>query len=191
MPIGYLVPTPLEPHSPIHILLLTGAPGIGKTTIIKNVAERFKGKRLGGFYTEEVREHGERRGFRLVIFDGQARVIAHVDFPRAHCVGRYGVDVAALDEAVGPALVLDNAVAVYLVDEIGKMECLSVRFIVAMRALLKSPMTLVATVALKGSGFIAEVKQRKDSLLWEVTRENRDELPARILAWLDRRGLSE
>jgi nucleoside-triphosphatase len=88
-------------------------------------------------------------------------------------------------------LVLDNAVAVYLVDEIGKMECLSVRFIAAMRALLKSPMTLVATVALKGSGFIAEIKQRKDSLLWEVTRENRDGFPARILAWLDRRGLPE
>jgi nucleoside-triphosphatase THEP1 len=52
-------------------------------------------------------------------------------------------------------------------------------------------MTLVATVALKGSGFIAEIKQRKDSLLWEVTRENRDGLPARILAWLDRRGLPE
>ena len=191
MPIGYLVPTPLEPHSPTHILLLTGAPGTGKTTIIKNVAERFKGKRLGGFYTEEIREHGERRGFRLVIFDGQERVIAHVDFPRAHCVGKYGVDVAALDEVVGSALVLDNAVTVYLVDEIGKMECLSVRFIAAMRALLKSPMTLVAAVALKGSGFIAEVKQRKDSLLWEVTRENRDGLPARILAWLDRRGLPE
>ena len=123
MPIGYLVPTPLEPHSPIHILLLTGVPGIGKTTIIKNVAERFKGKRLSGFYTEEIREHGERRGFRLVIFEGQERVIAHVDFPRAHCVGKYGVDVAVLDELVGPALVLNNAVAVYLVDEIGKMEC--------------------------------------------------------------------
>jgi nucleoside-triphosphatase len=191
MPIGYLAPTPLESHSPIHILLLTGAPGIGKTTIIKNVAERFKGKRLGGFYTEEIREHGERHGFRLVTFDGQERVIAHVDFPRAHCVGRYGVDVAALDEVVGPALALDNAATVYLVDEIGKMECLSVRFIAAMRALLKSPMILVATIALKGSGFIAEVKQRKDSLLWEVTRENRDGLPARILAWLDQRGLPE
>jgi Domain of unknown function (DUF1902) len=47
------------------------------------------------------------------------------------------------------------------------------------------------TVALKGSGFIAEVSQREDSLLWEVTRENRDGLPTRILAWLERRGLPE
>jgi nucleoside-triphosphatase THEP1 len=115
-----MVPTSSEPHPPTHILLLTGVPGIGKTTIIKSVAKRFKGKRLSGFYTEEIREHGERRGFRLVIFEGQKRVIAHVDFPRAHCVGKYGVDVAALDEVVGPALVLDNAVAVYLVDEIRK-----------------------------------------------------------------------
>ncbi len=165
-------------------------PGIGKTTIIKNVAERFKGRRLGGFYTEEIRAQGERRGFRLVTFTGQERVIAHVDFSRAYRVGKYGVDVAALDAVAGSALALDNAVALYLVDEIGKMECLSIRFIAAMRALLKGPMTLVATVALKGGGFIAEVKQREDGLLWEVTRENRDGVPARILAWLERRGVS-
>lgn len=169
---------------PIHVFLLTGVPGIGKTTIIKNVAEQFKGKRLGGFYTEEIREHGERRGFRLVTFAGQERVIAHMDLPKTHRVGKYGVDVAALDGVVGSALALDNAVVVYLVDEIGKMECLSACFIAAMRALLKSSMTLVATVALKGSGLIAEVKRREDSLLWEVTRESRDGLPARILAWL-------
>jgi nucleoside-triphosphatase len=60
-----------------------------------------------------------------------------------------------------------------------------------MQALLKSPMTLVATVTLKGGGFIAEVSQRENSLLWEVTRENRDGLPTRILAWLERRGLPE
>ena len=178
-----------EPCLPIHVFLLTGAPGIGKTTIIKHVAERLKGKRLGGFYTEEIREHGERRGFRLVTFDGQERVIAHVDLPKTHRVGKYGVDVAALDGVVGSALALDNAVVVYLVDEIGKMECLSACFIAAMRALLKSSMTLVATVALKGGGFIAEVKRWEDGLWWEVTRENRDGLPARILAWLERRGL--
>lgn len=178
-----------EPRPPIHVFLLTGVPGIGKTTIITNVAERLKGKRIGGFYTEEIREQGERRGFRLVTFGGQERVIAHVDLPKAYRVGKYGVDVAAIDGVVGSALALENAVAVYLVDEIGKMECLSACFIAAMRALLKSPMTVVATIGLKGGGFIAEVKQREDSLLWEVTRENRDGLPARILAWLERRGL--
>ena len=77
------------------VLLLTGVPGIGKTTVIRRVADRLKGRRIGGFYTEEIREQGDRRGFRLVRFDRTARVIAHVDFPRVHRIGKYGVEAAA------------------------------------------------------------------------------------------------
>ena len=49
-----------------HVLLITGAPGIGKTSVIRRAAEGLKHKGLRGFYTEEIREDGERRGFRLV-----------------------------------------------------------------------------------------------------------------------------
>jgi nucleoside-triphosphatase len=45
-----------------HFLLITGAPGIGKTTVIRRVADELKQKGLHGFYTEEIREDGERRG---------------------------------------------------------------------------------------------------------------------------------
>jgi nucleoside-triphosphatase len=72
---------------------LTGVPGIGKTTVIRHVADRLKERNLGGFYTEEMREHGVRRGFRHVGFDGMERVIAHVDIPKVHRVGKYGVEV--------------------------------------------------------------------------------------------------
>jgi nucleoside-triphosphatase len=95
------------------------------------------------------------------------------------------VDLTVVDEAAEAALAAGNA-DVYLVDEIGKMECLSPRFVEAMRALLASAATVVATVARRGQGFIAEVKQRKGAELWEVTRANRDELPARALAWIGR-----
>lgn len=116
-------------------MLLTGSPGIGKTTVIRRVAERLNGRRLGGFYTEEIREAGERRGFRLAGFDGTETVIAHVGFPKRYRVGKYGVDVGAIDAAVS-LLAVDAATECYLVDEIGKMECLSERFVEAMRALL-------------------------------------------------------
>jgi nucleoside-triphosphatase THEP1 len=64
------------------------------------------------------------------------------------------------------------------------MECCSPRFVGAMRALLASPATVVATVALRGAGFIAEVKERKGAELWEVARASRDALPARVRAWI-------
>jgi nucleoside-triphosphatase len=170
-----------------HVLLITGAPGIGKTTVMRRAAEGLKHERLRGFYTEEIREDGERRGFRLVNFDGTTQIIAHVDARRRHRVGKYGVDVAVLDNAAG-LLRPDPDARVYLVDEIGKMECLSDRFIAAMRALLSGHATMVATVGERGGGFIAEVKRRPECELWEVTRVNRDELPARIIAWLAERS---
>jgi nucleoside-triphosphatase len=167
-------------------LLITGQPGVGKTTVIRRLAERLEPARLQGFYTEEIRSTGERRGFRLVGFDGWMRVIAHVDFPKRYRVGKYGVDVAALDDAA--ALLLPGSGArVYLIDEIGKMECLSAPLVAAMRALLDGATPVVATVGARGSGFIAEVKKRPDCELWEVTRDNRDDLPARVLAWLAQR----
>jgi nucleoside-triphosphatase len=98
----------------------------------------LKGRKLGGFYTEEIRESGERRGFQLVGFDGTERVIAHIGFPKTHRVGKYGVDVGAIDEAT-ELLADDPAVQLYLVDEIGKMECLSERFAAVMRTLLIGP----------------------------------------------------
>jgi nucleoside-triphosphatase len=170
-----------EPEA--HVLLLTGAPGIGKTTVMRRLAARLEGARLKGFYTEEIREAGERLGFRLIAFDGGEHVIAHVAMPKTRRVGKYGVDVAAVDRAAG-LLVADPGARVYLVDEIGKMECLSERFVRAMRALLTGRIPVIATVGLRGGGFIAEVKRMKGCRLWEVTRGNRDELPARIAAWL-------
>ena len=170
-----------------HVLLLTGRPGVGKTTVIRKVAAGLAGRRLGGFYTEEIRVDGERRGFSLTSFDGRQGVMAHVDFRGRDRVGRYGVDVAVIDELAASALGLSRDVSVYLVDEIGKMECLSPGFVAAMRALLDSPRLVVATIGQRGGGFIAEVKARPDTELWEVTLASRDGLPPRVLAWLAQR----
>jgi nucleoside-triphosphatase len=166
-----------------HVLLITGMPGIGKTTLIRRVADGLAPDGLRGFYTEEIRKRGERSGFRLVSFDGTMRVIAHIDFSKIYRVGKYGVDIEALNDSAA-ILRSDPTARVYLVDEIGKMECLSDQFVAAMRGLLSGSTPVVATVGARGSGFIAEVKSRPDCELWEVTRRNRDELPARVLEWI-------
>ena len=167
-----------------HVLLLTGRPGVGKTTAIRRIAASLSGWRLAGFCTDEIRVAGQRQGFRAVTLDGSERIMAHLDIRGLHRVGRYGVDVSAIDQLASPGLGLNPAVDLYLVDEIGRMECLSQRFIAAMRALLESRTLVVATIAQRGGGFIAEAKQTNGAELWEVTHANRDALPDRAVAWL-------
>jgi nucleoside-triphosphatase len=46
---------------------------------------------------------------------------------------------------------------------------------------------VLATVAMKGGGLIAEAKAREDVRLVEVAEENRDTLPAELEAWVRER----
>ena len=106
-------------------LLLTGRPGIGKTTVIRCVAEALKGERTAGFYTEELRSRGERTGFRIVTLDGCSRLMASIAIGSPHRVGKYGVDVSAVD-AISEATLAPHRSDVFLIDEIDKTECLSI-----------------------------------------------------------------
>jgi nucleoside-triphosphatase len=165
-------------------LLLAGVPGVGKTTVIRKVATSLSGFGLAGFVTDEIRTERGREGFRLITFDGQEAVMAHIDLHTPHRVGRYRVDLQAIDRLVQSALNLKRNADLYLVDEVGKMECLSAAFVTGMRSVLNSGKPVVATVASRGEGFIEEVKQRQDSVVWKVTHENRNALPGLILDWL-------
>jgi nucleoside-triphosphatase THEP1 len=52
------------------------------------------------------------------------------------------------------------------------MECFSKEFVEAIRGLFKSDKSVLATVALKGSGLISEVKNDPDTKLFNLTRRN-------------------
>ncbi len=168
-----------------RVLLLTSLPGVGKTTVLRKVAERLHGRPVAGFLTDEIRSQGRRLGFRLASLDGHSTVLSHVEIDSPYKVGRYGVDVPALEKVVEEVLARKSTADVLLIDEIGKMECLSSRFVAAMSDLLETGPPLVATVASRGGGFIAAVKRQPGAVLWQVTRENRDRLPDRVLDWLD------
>lgn len=167
-------------------LLLVGRPGIGKTTVIKTVAEAL-GDRAAGFYTEEIRGPGGREGFRLVTLDGKSAVMAHVEFrgkgnPR---VSRYGVDVDAI-ERVGVAELrraIDTG-QVLIVDEIGKMELFCPPFKVTVLQAVNGPCTVVATAMSKPHPWVDALKALPHVILWEVTMVNRHRLAAEVARWL-------
>ena len=167
-----------------HALLLTGPPGVGKTTVIRRAAEELSGLRIRGFTTEEIRQAGQRVGFRIETFDGATAVLAHVKGRSPQRVGKYAVDLTALDGIAKDQLSRCFAGEVIFIDEIGKMETLSSYFVEKAESLLNSRVVLVATVGLRGGGFIEAVKRRPDVLLWTVSRSNRDRMPAEVAAWV-------
>jgi nucleoside-triphosphatase len=95
-------------------------------------------------------------------------------------VSKYGVDVAGFDEFLEGIPFFDPQNFLVLIDEIGKMECLSAKFRRLVVALLDAPVPLLGTVALRGDAFIEGIKARTDVRLFLVTRENRDDLALEI-----------
>ena len=109
-------------------LLLTGPPGVGKTTVIHTVLSGIK-ITTGGFYTHEMRKGGRRVGFALKTLDSNEGVLARIDYQGRHRVGRYGVDLGLFEAMALPAL--EGALRtkrLIIVDEIGRMELFSRRF---------------------------------------------------------------
>lgn len=167
-------------------LLLTGHPGIGKTTIIREVI-RALGDQAGGFYTEEITGAGGRKGFRLITLDGEEAILAHKDIrgrktPR---VGRYGVDIPALDR-VGVAAIRQAMAAhkIVVVDEIGKMELLSRAFRDAVMLAVMSPTPVLGTIMARPHPEADALKSLAQVTVWEVNQRTRVELPDKVLAWL-------
>jgi nucleoside-triphosphatase len=162
-------------------LLITGLPGVGKTTLIQRLYEALKDFHPAGFYTSEIREGETRKGFELVNFQGKRRILSHINIKSHYRVGRYKVNISGFEDFLDGMSFLDPSSHMVMVDEIGKMECLSAQFVRMMKEVLGSEKWVIATVALKGSGLIAEVKKRQDVKLFELTPSNRDALFSGIL----------
>jgi len=156
--------------------LLTGHPGVGKTTIIKKAIEKLK-LPAGGFYTEEIREDDLRVGFAVVTLSGLKGVLAHRNFKSRYKVGNYGVGVYTLNR-IGvkeiQGCLLEKKIIV--IDEIGKMELLSTQFQEAVEKALNADNPVLGTITLARHPFAQKVKTRDDVKMFEVTKENQDEV---------------
>src|SRR5690348_14999505 len=117
-------------------IFLTGNPGVGKTTVIRQIIKRLGGIKAAGFYTREKRQGGQRIGFEVVTLDGKRATLASLGGtgPR---VGKYSVHVEEFETVALPYIDAESSAAdLYVIDEIGKMELLSGQFKISIDELL-------------------------------------------------------
>ena len=167
-----------------QVYLLTGRPGTGKTSLIKQAVAELEG-RAGGFYTEEIRSQGTRLGFRLVTLDGQEAVLAHVDFNKRYRVGKYGVDIESLNRTGVSALrqAVEQSDLV-VVDEIGKMELFSADFREAVKEIVASGKMVLGTIMFDSNPWADAIKCQPRVNLLTVTRDNRHQALNDLRLWL-------
>jgi len=167
-----------------QVYLLTGKPGTGKTSLIKQAVAEVKGK-AGGFYTEEIRSQGVRQGFKLVTLDGKDAILAHVDVHSPYRVSRYGVDIVSIDR-VGVSSLHKAAQQcdLVIIDEIGKMELFSVNFREAVLQIIGSGKRVLGTIMLHPNPWADAVKRKPQVNLINVTKANYHQVLNELMRWL-------
>jgi nucleoside-triphosphatase len=170
---------------PKRVLLLTGNPGIGKTTVLMKAVNALKerGIRVGGMISREVREGGTRVGFEILDLTSSRRGwLAHINQKNGPQVGKYRVNMEDLN-GIGAQAVTDAVenCDVVAIDEVGPMELFSAKFKEAARKALESRKPVLAVVHWKARDtLINEAKRREDAETIIVNVENREKLHEQI-----------
>ena len=148
------------------------------------------GDKAIGFWTEDIRNKLSKRiGFKIVTTEGKEGILASKYlFETPYKVGSYYVDVETFEELVIP--ILEKALnenKVVVIDEIGKMELFSKKFISLVEEIFDKKDKILATVPIKDVHlFVKKLKERKDIMLIEVTFSNRNYLPEKIIQLLEK-----
>jgi nucleoside-triphosphatase len=160
------------PHLKIGV---TGEKGIGKSTALRKVLEKFSQKPLG-FVTKPIKERDAFRGFEIVdLFDGASHPIAYFDEKNSiHPIleGFETVGVSALSHALKYGDVI-------LMDELGFLENDAMNFKNMVFKVLESDKLVFCVIKAERNDFLETVSNKMDRI-FTIDRENRDKIPDSI-----------
>jgi len=152
-------------------ILVTGKPGCGKTTLLREIVaeSQFDFK---GFFTDEIREKNNRVGFKLVFTDHKSAMLAHKALKTGPKVGAYGVDLKQFESILEKEKMNILKSPFVVIDEIGKMELFSERFKMFLKELVESPRILLCSILYNHHPVADRIKSRDDVKLFYLERSN-------------------
>jgi len=163
-------------------IILTGYPGVGKTTSIVKINDflKLRGFKTGGFITLEERDKGKRVGFKIIdLMSLSEDWLAHVSFKDGPSIGKYRVNLKAMD-GIG-VKALEKALAeadIILIDEVGPMEMLSNNFRRKLSEVMQSEKPVVLTLHRSYvNRRIPELDTKHEVLVFQISMTNRDAIP--------------
>ena len=163
-------------------ILITGYPRAGKTTLIKDVVANLS-KTCIGMITNEIRGKGQRIGFKIETLSGSEFILASKsNLTSKYRVASYGVFLENINKVVElvEEEIQETDPEIIIIDEIGKMELFSNPFKKFLNISLDSRKVL-GTIMLKDNNFSKTIKNRSDTEVFQLTRENRDIIKQEII----------
>ena len=163
-------------------IFITAKPRTGKSTAIKKVVDLVGKENCYGFFTEEIRVNGKREGFKIITMDGREGILASTSSESEVRLGRYGLDLATFEELCLTSLSnLPDTDKLIIIDEVGPMQMFSESFKKVLIETIERPNPIIGAIVLKAHPWIDEFKKREEVLLVEITLDNRDELPGKLI----------
>ena len=162
-------------------VFITGIPGVGKTTLVRKLAQDLSMLLIKGFYKEKIVEDDSTRGFRVISFDYQEQILAHLFIEGPNKMDGFGVNIEGFEKFILPQFQNIDMVDLFIFDEIGKMECMSDSFCSGFEKILDADVPVITTYSHHSAFKLNTLKKRKDTTFLQMTLKNRDDIWKQVL----------